>query len=374
MNVKIRKRLTSPEKTSLNLVITKDGKRITESLGLFIYNFPKTKFETTENKKTIELAEHLRAERLIQLQDKQFRTHRHDNSKENFLKYYEQKMQDRIDSAGNYGNWDSALKHLKKCYGEILTMDEVTIETCSKFYQYLKDKARTKGDKPLSQNSRYSYLNKLKACLKIAYRERKINENVSEFIKGFKQGETNREYLTIEEIQKLVETDCMYPVLKKAFLFACLTGIRWSDIQRLTWINMRTSEKRGHELSFRQQKTGGKEYLPISGQALELLGERGADDQRIFVGLKYSAYINVGLYKWIADAGIKKKITFHCSRHSNAVLLLENGTDIYTVSKMLGHRELKTTQIYAKIVDSKKVEAARSIPQLNFGKSENQQK
>ena len=148
MNVKIRKRLTSPEKTSLNLVITKDGKRITESLGLFIYNLPKTKFETIENKKTIELAEHLRAERLIQLQDKQFRTHRHDNSKENFLKYYEQKMKDRIDSAGNYGNWDSALKHLKKCYGENLTMNEVTIETCSKFYQYLKDKARTKGDKP----------------------------------------------------------------------------------------------------------------------------------------------------------------------------------------------------------------------------------
>ena len=87
MNVKIRKRLTSPEKTSLNLEITKDGKRITESLGLFIYNFPKTKFETSENKKTIELAEHLRAERLIQLQDKQFGTHRQDNGKENFLKY-----------------------------------------------------------------------------------------------------------------------------------------------------------------------------------------------------------------------------------------------------------------------------------------------
>ena len=113
MNVKIRKRLTSPEKTSLNLEITKDGKRITESLGLFIYNFPKTKFETTENKKTIELAEHLRAERLIQLQDKQFGTHRQDNGKENFLKYYEEKTRDRIDSAGNYGNWDSALKHLK---------------------------------------------------------------------------------------------------------------------------------------------------------------------------------------------------------------------------------------------------------------------
>lgn len=76
--------------------------------------------------------------------------------------------------------------------------------------------------------------------------------------------------------------------------------------------------------------------------------------------------MNVGLYKWIADAGIKKKITFHCARHTHAVLLLENGTDIYTVSKMLGHRELKTTQIYAKIVDSKKIEAVKSIPMLKL--------
>ena len=101
MNVKIRKRLTSPEKSSLNLEITKDGKRTIESLGLFLYNLPKNKLETIENKKTMQLVEHLRAERLIQLQDKQFGTHRQDNSKENFLKFYEEKMQDRIDSARN---------------------------------------------------------------------------------------------------------------------------------------------------------------------------------------------------------------------------------------------------------------------------------
>jgi integrase len=164
----------------------------------------------------------------------------------------------------------------------------------------------------------------------------------------------------------IAATACMYPVLKRAFIFSCLTGIRWSDIQHMTWENLRHSEKRGYELSFRQQKTGGKEYLPISEQAVELLGERFEDDERLFVGLKYSAYMNVGLYKWIADAGVKKKITFHCARHTHAVLLLENGTDIYTVSKMLGHRELKTTQIYAKIVDSKKVEAVRCIPKLKL--------
>lgn len=366
MKVIIRKRLTSKEKTSLNLEFNSEGKRRTESLGLFIYNFPKTKFEIQENKKTLELVEHIRAERLIELQDKQFGTHRQDNSKRNFIKYFEEKTEARSESSGNYGNWDSALKHLKKCYGDILRMEELTVENCNKFYVFLKDKARTKSDKLLSQNSKYSYLNKFKACLKLAYKERLIHENISDFVASFKQGETNREYLSFEEVQKLIETDCMYPILKNAFLFSCLTGIRWSDIQRLNWVNLRQSDKRGYELSFRQQKTGGKEYLPINEQAVALLGERKEDYDRLFVGLKYSAYMNVGLYRWVADAGIKKKITFHCARHTHAVLLLENGTDIYTVSKMLGHRELKTTQVYAKIVDSKKVEAVNSIPLLNF--------
>jgi integrase len=366
MNVKIRKRLTSPEKTSINLVITKNGKRTIETLGLFLFNHPKSKLEVSENKKTLELADILRHERLIQLQDKQYGTHRQEHGRQNFLTYFKQKSEERIESNGNYGNWESTYKHLVNCYDGIMVMDDVNIENCTRFQLYLKDKARSKSDKPLSQNTKYSYLNKFKACLKLAFKERLINENVADFIKGFKQDESNREYLTFEEIQKLIKTKCMYPVLKRAFLFSCLTGIRWGDIQSLIWLNLRHSEKRGYELSFRQHKTGGKEYLPISEQAVELLGERKEDDDRLFVGLKYSAYINVGLYKWVADAGIKKRITFHCARHTHAVLLLENGSDIYTVSKMLGHREIKTTQIYAKIVDSKKIEAVKCIPKLNF--------
>ena len=65
-------------------------------------------------------------------------------------------------------------------------------------------------------------------------------------------------------------------------------------------------------------------------------------------------------------AGISKTITFHCARHTFATLQLTNGTDIYTVSKLLGHRELKTTQLYAKIIDDKKIEATNAIPNLNL--------
>ncbi|MGZ4055432.1 MAG: site-specific integrase [Bacteroidia bacterium] len=366
MKVNVRKRLTGVERSALYLDIVQNGKRIKESLNLFLYNTPKNKTEQFENKKTEELAKRLCAERLIALQDNQYGVNRQDFGNMNFIEYFLQKTEDRKEKQGNYGNWDSVYKHLVKCFGKVLRMSDMNERICNQFKEFLEKEARTKSDYPLSQNSKYSYLNKFRACLKMAYKEKILKENLSDFMTGFKQGETEREYLTFEEVQKLAETECRYPILKKAFLFGCLTGLRWSDINRITWQQLRYSDKRGYELCYRQQKTKGMEYLPISPQAVELLGERQEPNDRIFRGLKYSDYVNAALTVWVAKAGIDKKITFHCSRHTHAVLLLENGSDIYTVSKMLGHREIKTTQIYAKIVDSKKVEAAMSIPKLNF--------
>ncbi|MNY64362.1 Tyrosine recombinase XerD [compost metagenome] len=101
--------------------------------------------------------------------------------------------------------------------------------------------------------------------------------------------------------------------------------------------------------------------MPIAEQAYEQLGERGNLEDRIFKGLKYSAYTNVQLSRWVMSAGITKKITFHCFRHTYATLQLTMGTDIYTVSKLLGHRHLKTTEVYAKVIDKKKVDASKRI-------------
>lgn len=117
----------------------------------------------------------------------------------------------------------------------------------------------------------------------------------------------------------------------------------------------------GYYIRFRQKKTKGAETLPISEQAFGLLGERQGQDERVFIGLKYSAWHNLKLQQWVMRAGISKTITFHCARHTYATLQLTAGTDIYTVSKLLGHRELKTTQVYAKIIDEKKKEAANKI-------------
>lgn len=155
------------------------------------------------------------------------------------------------------------------------------------------------------------------------------------------------------------------PILKQAALFSALTGLRFADIQKLEWKEIEFIKGSGYFLNFTQQKTKGIERMPISEQAFTLMGQPGEPNNKVFAGLNYSAWVNSQLFKWLIKAGITKDITFHCFRHTYACLQLSNGTDIYTVSKMLGHRELKTTQIYAKVIDQTKRDATDKI-QLDF--------
>jgi site-specific recombinase XerD len=116
-------------------------------------------------------------------------------------------------------------------------------------------------------------------------------------------------------------------------------------------------------LIFKQKKTGGLEYLDINQQAVDLMGSRGQSDDFIFSDmLPDMDCTNKTLQSWMYRAGIDKKITFHCGRHTFAVMMLDLGTDIYTVSKLLGHRQLTTTQIYAKVLDKNKQNAVSRIP------------
>lgn len=211
------------------------------------------------------------------------------------------------------------------------------------------------------QNSALSYFNKFKAALKQAYKDGYLRTDLNAKIKPIKQAETQRHFLTIEELNSLVKTDCNNPLLKRAALFSALTGLRFSDIAKLLWSELEYIEGNGYFIQFKQKKTKGVEMMPISDQAFSFLGERKEPADNVFEGLTYSAYSNKHLYQWIGAAGISKDITFHCFRHTFATLQLSNGTDIYTVSKMLGHRELKTTQVYAKVIDKTKREAADRI-------------
>lgn len=212
----------------------------------------------------------------------------------------------------------------------------------------------------LSQNSASTYFSIVKAGLHRAFIDEYLTVDIAAKIANIPTEKVKRETLTQEEAENLAKTPCENEVLKRAFFFAVLTGIRLCDIQTLTW-NQLVNTGEGWRVDFTQQKTHVADYLPISDQAYELCGERKEPTRRIFEGLTGSSWISRPLKKWMKDAGISKNITFHCSRHTFATLQLAKDTNIYTVMGMLGHTNVRTTQIYAHIVDKSKRDAADVI-------------
>jgi integrase len=370
ITIRKRKRKDGMESLILDYYFPKASrKRIRESLDLYIYASPKSTKEKSYNKKTLLLAESIKSKKFLEIQHEEhgFSHLIKDNLEKNFMTYFSEQTEKRYnESSGNYGSWDSVLKHLIKYNGEVLLFKDANVKWLDGFKYYLKHTARTKSNQALSQNSCYSYFNKVKACLREAVREGIITYNPAMEVKGFKQGESEKEFLTLDELKRVSKTKCEIPILKQAFIFSALTGLRWSDIHKLVWKEVQFSEEQGHYIRFKQKKTSGYQTHPIPEQAYILLGDREGDEERVFKGLRYSAWCNLKLQQWVMKAGISKTITFHCARHTYATLQLTFGTDIYTVSKLLGHKELKTTQIYAQIINQKKVDAANAIPDINL--------
>lgn len=331
-----------------------------EFLRLEVLDRPKTEMDKTQNKETRALAENIRAQRQIEIQNEQHGQMADIRRNADFVTFFRQLTNDRKGS--NHDGWVSALNYLEAFTGGSLKFIDLDLPFCNRFRQYLltAPSNRTKSQ-PLSQNSVVSYFNKFKAALKQAYKSGYLLQDLNVKVEAVKPAETHRKYLSLEELQALANTECENPVLKRAALFSALTGMRFFDIQKLKWEEVRHSDASGHYLQYHQQKTGGAETHFISEQAFKLLGERRAPAETVFEQLHYSAWENIKLKRWLLAAGIEKDITFHSFRHSFATLQLTAGTDIYTVSKMLGHKDLKTTQIYAKVVDEKKREAADKI-------------
>jgi len=336
-------------------------------LKLYLFDKAKSPIDKQHNKETLQLAEQIRQKRENHLNKPEIYTGYELEQKrikelgeQNFIVYFKALADKR--KASNHDNWVSAYNYLETFTKGNLKFADLKERFCNDFKEYLLTTKSNKSSKStLAQNSAVSYFNKLKAALKQAYKDGYLQNNLNAKIEPIKQAETRRNFLTIEELNSLAKIDCNNPLLKRAALFSALTGLRFSDIKNLVWGDIHYSVENGYSLQFTQQKTKGVEVLPISEQAYSLLGERKEPTDIVFEGLIYSAYQNKHLFQWIGAAGIAKNITFHCFRHTYATLQLSKGTDIYTVSKMLGHREVKTTQIYAKVIDQTKREAAEKI-------------
>ena len=359
---------------SLYLDIYLNGRRSYEYLKLYL--LPEmNRQDRQKNLETMKLAEAIRAKRLVELQNSEYGFKSPFKEDSSFYEYYIAMCKERCktETMGNWGNWNSCLKHLLKYEPRLkeLKWSDIDRNFVVGFKDYLENEAcawsedsreRVK-DRPLAKNSRVSYFNKLRACCNQAYDERIIAYNPIRGVEGIKAEEGKRMYLTINEVRQLAKTECHYPSVKRAFLFSCLTGLRRSDIERLKW---RDVYQQGEftRIIFNQKKTNGLEYLDLAPEAVELMGTRGKPDDNVFDYIHSFSCTNNTLRDWCMAAGIQKRITFHCARHTFATMMLDLGTDLYTVSKLLGHKEIGTTQIYAKVLDKNKQAAVAKIPSV----------
>lgn len=376
--IRLRQRTLANGNVSLFLDMYRDGKRSYEFLKLYLVP-ERTREDKEQNRQTMQLAQSIKAQRIVEMQNGEFGFKSKFAEDTLFFEFYRAMCEARHgeESNGNWGNWYSALKHLQRYeHNERITFAEITPAWVQGFKDYLETAAYTNDGhyakdgivRKLSRNSKVSYFNKLRACLNEAFEKRIIAYNPMRGIDNFKAEEGKRMYLTIDEVRKLAQTPCRSEEVKTAFLFSCLTGLRRSDIAKLTWGEVH-HQSGFTRIIFRQKKTGGQEYLDITTQAAALMGERGADDERVFKWFNSPSSTNDIIRVWVANAGINKDITFHCGRHTFATMMLDLGTDLFTVSKLLGHADISTTQIYAKVLDKAKQAAVAAIPDV-FGNTE----
>lgn len=350
---------------------SRQRKREHEILDLFIYDKPKTPAQRQHNKEHMLLAETIKSKRLVEWQSQKHGFEDRTKRSASFIDYFQRQVdiKEQTTSTSNHSIWLSARKHLLfYCGKNDLSFDELDKDWLDGFKYYLTNEAKTKSDTALSRNTQSSYFNKVRAAINQTYREGIIRDNPLSQVTSIKAKTTKRVYLTLDEVNALAHTECRYSVLKRAFLFSCSTGMRWCDIHRLTWSEIETFNNH-KRIIFDQAKLShgdakSLQYLDMSKSAESLLGPVKAAHERVFKGLKYSAYMNVELLRWCMAAGISKHVTFHSGRHTFAVIQLSRGIDIYAVSKLLGHSELKTTEIYADIIEQRRMEAMLTFPDI----------
>ncbi len=348
----------------------KRAKRDYEPLELYLYENPKTQAERQHNKEMLRQAEAARSARLVESHSNKFQLEDRVKLASSFYDYYDKLTASKESgSSSNYSIWISAGKHLRSYHGRAeLTFEEIDKKFLEGFRKYLLEEPLTKSQSKLAKNTASSYFNKVRAALNEAFREGIIRDNPVQRVKSVKAENTQRTYLTLDEVRAMTKAECRYDVLKRAFLFSCTTGLRWSDIQKLTWKEIEEFQDGHYRIIFKQAKllNAGNSlvYLDLPDSAVKLMGERQDKAERVFKGLKYSSYTNVALLHWAMLAGVQKHVTFHVGRHTFAVAQLNRGVDIYSLSRLLGHSELRTTEIYADILESRRVTAMRGFPDI----------
>ena len=379
--IRIRFKSLANGNQSIYLDIYHDGKRAYEFLKLYL--IPEVgEASRMQNANTLKAANKIKADRIIELANGDagiVRKGEHDKMLlVDWMEHFKDEKGKTTRGRGYVSNIEKTISHLKEYRGDKVTMGNVDKAYCEGFLAYLstaksrkETRAKHKKDEDditvISKFTQNLYCTIFKSALKMAVRDDVLSSNPMDKTdkgKHIKVGESKRIFLDVDEMRALVETDCPNEMVKKAFIFSCYSGLRISDIRGLKWGDIKALQ--GHDgnitykLSIIMQKTQRRLDYTLPMDAMKWLPKREgqSEDEHVFAALPALQWvINQKLKKWAKEAGVKKNISFHSARHTFATLLLTNGADIYTTSKLLGHTRVATTEIYAKIVDKKKDEA-----------------
>lgn len=374
--IRLRAKKLANENESLYLDCYYDGKRKREFLKLYIVP-ERTKEDKEKNIQTLKLANAIKSKRIVELQNEEhgFKTSSV-KSKANFINYIDSFVENLPKDTKGYNGYICTMQglkyHLLKYKGENITFKDIDRKFLADFTEYLKvakvsTKAVKESERTLAQGTQWNYFNKLNLLLNKAEREEIIPFNpVDRLEKGERpqRADPRCTFLVLDEVKRLADTPFRMDNLKRAFLFACLCGLRISDVRSLQWNSFQQDSKGNIFAKITQKKTKGTLYLPISPEAIKQLPPKGNDIDFVFGKLPDNSYIDKLLKIWAKDAGITKNLTFHVSRHTFATLSITYGADLYTVSKLLGHADIKTTQIYADVINEKKRDAVNAIPSI----------
>lgn len=368
----IRFRELKDGRKSICLDVRVDGRRKRRTLGLYLLP-DSDMYAKKHNKEVLAQAERMKEETIIEqmyaragLDDRSFLG----NTR---LVDWMQRYHDKQSAEDKSDATCSAILRLKNDiinFDPDITLEEVDLDFANNFAEYLRgrDAIRSTASGKMCNNSVLDSLNTVSAALNYARRERIIHRNPfldAHF--GSMREETHVGYLTRNEVCRMMDAYCSKPALKTAFMFGCFTGCRYSDIMALTWRNV-IMDGEHWRLEFTQVKTGEFVSIPLTKMAILYLPKYKksfSKERKVFEHID-PPLIKTPLLRWAKNAGVSKDLTFHMSRHTFACLGIEAGIDIYTVCKLLGHRSIKSTQVYSDVMDGKKETAVSLLDRLDL--------
>ena len=358
--VTIRRRERAKGRQVLYLDCYRDGKRTYEFLNLYLVP-EKDEASKIRNQNTMTEAMAIRNQREIEMihhGELQPKT-RSKVLLSDWMKMFRDKKEQTGQSKSRAQSVEIVRQHLIDFRGQNVTLEDVDEKFCKQFIVYLSglsSKGTRKTQRPISASTANQYYQVLVSALNEAQRQKYISNNPTAYLssddkKPIKASRSLRTYLTIDEVRQLIDTDNKNMEVKRAFLFACFTGLRISDIKNLTWDNI--VKRNGNTyLNIVIQKTQQPFEIKVSNEALRWMPKGGSG--HVFSLPHTKSGIGYSLKRWAEAAGLKKDLCFHMSRHTFATMAITLGADLYTVSKLLGHQDISVTQVYADIINEKK--------------------